>query len=129
MCRAAIPHLLRTGGNIVNTSSTAALAGLPWGAAYAASKGGVLALTYGLAVEYAKQGLRVNAVCPGSVRTPMTSHSVLPEGHDKSLLPRLWPLHKPGAPENVASVIAMLASEDGAHLNGEGICVDGGMLA
>jgi NAD(P)-dependent dehydrogenase (short-subunit alcohol dehydrogenase family) len=129
MCRAAIPHLLQNGGNIVNVSSTAALGGLPWGAAYAASKGGVLALTRTLAVEYGKQGLRVNSVCPGSVRTPMTSDFRFPEGIDRSLIQRLMPLDKPRGPETVAGVIALLASDDAAHMNGADIRVDGGMLA
>ena len=128
-CQAAIPHLLRARGNIVNTSSTAALGGLPWGAAYAASKGGVLALTLALAVEYGKQGLRVNAVCPGGIVTPMTEGSVLPEEIDTDLVYRIMPLDKRRGPETVAGVIAMLASDDGAHLNGAHVRVDGGMLA
>jgi NAD(P)-dependent dehydrogenase (short-subunit alcohol dehydrogenase family) len=129
MCRAAIPHLLATKGNIVNTSSTSALGGLPWGAAYAASKGGVLALTRALAVEYAKQGLRVNAVCPGAIKTPMLSRFTFPEGADRKLMARLMPLDENRGPETVASVIALLASEDGAHMNGEAVRVDGGILA
>jgi len=129
MCRTALPHLIESGGNIVNTSSTSALAGLPYGAAYAASKGGVKALTRTIAVEYGKRGVRANSVCPGSVTTGMTSRSMLPEGMDFSLMPRLLPLDKPRGPESVAGVIAMLASEDGAHINGEEIRVDGGTLA
>jgi NAD(P)-dependent dehydrogenase (short-subunit alcohol dehydrogenase family) len=129
LCKAALPHLLESGGNIVNTSSVAGLAGTPWGAAYGASKGGILALTRSLAVEYAKQGLRVNAVCPGSVRTAMTTRSKLPEGIDPSLLQRIMALDKPRGPETVAGVIALLASEDGAHINGEEIRIDGGTLA
>ena len=129
MCRAALPHLLESGGNIVNTSSTSALAGLPYGAAYAASKGGVKAFTRAIAVEYAKRGLRANSVCPGSVTTGMTTRSMLPEGMDFSLMQRLMPLDEPRGPETVAGVIAMLASDDGAHINGEEIRVDGGTLA
>lgn len=129
MCKAALPHLIESRGNIVNTSSTAALAGLPYGAAYAASKGGVKALTRAIAVEYAKRGVRANSVCPGSVTTGMTSRSMLPEGMDFSLMQRLMPLDEPRGPETVAGVIAMLASEDGAHINGEEIRVDGGTLA
>jgi meso-butanediol dehydrogenase/(S,S)-butanediol dehydrogenase/diacetyl reductase len=129
MCKAALPHLLETGGTIVNTASTAALAGLPWGAAYAASKGGVLALTKALAVEYGRRGVRVNAVSPGSVLTPMGSRSNLPKDIDDSLIQRLLPLDKPRGPETVAGVIAMLASDDGAHIIGEQIRVDGGMLS
>ena len=129
MCRAAIPHLLETGGNIVNASSTSALAGLAWGGAYAASKGGVLALTRTLAVEYGRQGIRANAVCPGSIKTPMTSGLGMPEGVDLTLIHRAMPLDKPRGPETVAGVIAMLASDDGAHINGEFIRVDGGTLS
>lgn len=130
MCRAAIPHLLETQGAIVNVSSTAALAGLPYGAAYGASKGGVLGLTRALAVEYGKQGMRANAVCPGSIKTPMTSQGAgLPEDADFKLVMRQMALDKPRGPETVASLIAFLASDDAVHVNGEDILVDGGTLA
>jgi NAD(P)-dependent dehydrogenase (short-subunit alcohol dehydrogenase family) len=128
-CRAALPHLLERGGAIVNTSSTSALAGMPYAAAYGASKAGVLALTRTLAVEYAKKGLRANAVCPGSIKTAMGSRAHLPEGIDFALLQRAMPLDKARGPEVVAAVIALLASDDGAHVNGESIRVDGGTLA
>jgi meso-butanediol dehydrogenase/(S,S)-butanediol dehydrogenase/diacetyl reductase len=129
MCQSALPHLLESGGCIVNTSSTSALRGLPWSAAYAASKGGVLALTYTLAVEYGKQGVRTNAVCPGNIMTPMTGAVRLPDGVDTKLIMRTIPLDGPRGPEVVAGVIAMLASEDGAHINGEFIRMDGGALS
>lgn len=128
-CQAALPHLLASRGSIVNTASTSALAGLPWGAAYSASKGGVLALTRSLAVEYGKQGLRVNAVCPGSITTPMTEATRLPEGADMKLIQRLMPLDEFRGPETVASTIAFLASEEAAHVNGESIRVDGATLS
>lgn len=128
-CRAALPHLLERGGVIVNTSSTSALAGMPYAAAYGASKAGILALTRTLAVEYAKRGLRANAVCPGSIKTAMGSRTHLPEGIDWSLLQRAMPLDQARGPEVVAAVIALLASEDGAHVNGESVRVDGGTLA
>jgi NAD(P)-dependent dehydrogenase (short-subunit alcohol dehydrogenase family) len=128
-CRAALPHLLARGGAIVNTSSTSALAGMPYAAAYGASKAGILALTRALAVEYAKRGLRANAVCPGSIKTAMGSRANLPQGIDGSLLARAMPLDKARGPEVVAGVIALLASEDGAHVNGESVRVDGGTLA
>jgi NAD(P)-dependent dehydrogenase (short-subunit alcohol dehydrogenase family) len=130
MCRAALPHLLAAGGNIVNVSSTAALAGLPYGAAYGASKGGVLGLTRALAVEYGKQGVRCNAVCPGSIKTPMSAGGAgLPEDADMKLVMRQMALDRPRGPETVASLIAFLASDDAAHVNGEHILVDGGTLA
>ena len=130
MCREAIPHLLETRGNIVNVSSTSAKAGLPYGAAYGASKGGILALTRALAVEYGKQGLRCNAVCPGSIKTPMTSGGAgLPPDADMKLIMRQMALDQPRGPETVASLIAFLASDDAAHINGEDVLVDGGTLA
>ena len=129
VCREALPHLLETRGAIVNTSSTAALAGHPWTAAYSASKGGVLALTYTLAVEYGKQGLRANAVCPGAVQTPIQDAFELPEGADEKLLYRIMPLDEFRGPETAAGAIAFLASGDAAHINGTALRVDGGMLA
>ena len=129
MCRAALPHLRESGGSIVNTSSTSALAGMPYGAAYGSSKGGVSALTRTLAVEFAKQGVRCNAVCPGSIKTAMGSGGNLPEDADMKLVMRAMPLDKPRGPEVVAGLVAMLASEDGAHINGEEIRVDGGTLS
>ena len=128
-CREAIPHLLATGGCIVNTASTAALAGHPWTCAYSASKGGVLAFTMGIAIEYGKQGLRANAVCPGSVSTPMTDQFELPEGADRKLLYRIMPLDKFRGPETVASSVAFLASDDAAHINGVALRVDGATLS
>ncbi|MCZ6464934.1 MAG: SDR family NAD(P)-dependent oxidoreductase [Proteobacteria bacterium] len=129
MCREAIPHLLDSKGSIVNMASTSSLAGGPWIGAYAASKGGVLAFTYTLAVEYGKQGMRANAICPGSIDTPMKDAFELPEGADAKLLYRMMPLDQFRGPETVASVVAFLISEDAAHVNGERIRVDGATLA
>lgn len=129
MCREAIPHLLRVGGNIVNAASTSSLAGLPWGGAYSASKGAVLAMTRSIAVEYARAGLRANCVCPGDIATPMSKAARMPEGADFSWMERCSSLSGPKGPETVASVIAMLASEDGMHINGEDIRVDGATLS
>lgn len=128
-CRAAIPVLLESKGNIVNVSSTAALAGHPWAAAYSASKGGVLALTRTIAVEYGKRGVRCNAVCPGSIKTPITRDFEFPEGADTDLVTRIMALDKPRGPETVAAAIAFLASDDAAHINGDEVRVDGGTLS
>ena len=113
----------------MNAASTAALAGHPWTAAYSASKGGVLAFTYTLAIEYGKQGLRANAVCPGSVSTPIQDAFKLPDGADRKLLFRIMPLDEFRGPETAASVIAFLASDDAAHINGERVRVDGATLS
>jgi meso-butanediol dehydrogenase/(S,S)-butanediol dehydrogenase/diacetyl reductase len=129
LCRAALPHLLKTRGSIVNAASTAALSGLPCGVAYSASKGGVLAMTRSIAVEYAKRGVRANCVCPGDTKTNMTEGVTFPETMDFDLLPRIMSLTGAKGPETLASVIAMLASEDGTHITGEDIRVDGGTLS
>ncbi len=129
LCRAVLPHLVASGGSIVNAASTAALAGLPCGAAYSASKGGVLAMTRSIAVEYAKRGVRANCVCPGDIKTGMTEGIAFPDTMDFDLMPRISSLTGPREPEVVAGVVAMLASEDGAHITGEDIRVEGGTLA
>ncbi len=128
-CRDAMPHLLESQGNIVNITSTAALAGHPWTSSYSASKGGVLALTLTLAVEFGKQGVRCNAVAPGSINTPIQNAFELPEGADPKLLHRIMPLDKMRGPENIAGAVAFLGSDDAAHVNGEVLRVDGGTLA
>jgi NAD(P)-dependent dehydrogenase (short-subunit alcohol dehydrogenase family) len=128
LCREAVPALLESGGNIVNAASTASLQGIPWAAAYAASKGAVLAMTRAIAVEYADQGLRANCVCPADIKTPMTSPT-FPEGADLRKLGRIRSLTGVRGPEAVASVIAMLASDDAAHITGEHVRIDGGALA
>jgi NAD(P)-dependent dehydrogenase (short-subunit alcohol dehydrogenase family) len=125
-CQAAIPVMVAAGrGAIVNVASTAAQFGHPWAAAYAASKGGVLALTRTLAVEYAKQGLRVNAVCPGSIDTPITEAFSVPAGADPSLVRRIMAPVGPSGPEPVAAAIAYLASDDAAHVIGADVRIDG----
>ncbi len=126
VCQAAIPALLDGGGAIVNVASTAALAAHPWAAAYSASKGGVLALTRTLAIEYAKQGLRANAVCPGSIDTPITSAFNLPEGADAKLLHRIMSPVGMAEPSVIAAAIAYLGSDDASHVNGADLRVDGG---
>ena len=129
LCKAVLPELLKTKGNIVNAASTASLQGLPWGVAYAASKGGVLSMTRSIAVEYAKRGVRANCVCPGDINTNMAQGVTFPADADFDLLTRITSLTGAKGPEVVAGVIAMLASEDGCHITGEHIRVDGGILA
>jgi len=129
LCREVLPHLLASRGSIVNAASTAALSGLPCGVAYSASKGGVLALTRSIAVEYAKRGVRANCVCPGEIKTGMTDGVSFPDTMDFDLISRITALTGARGPETVAGVIAMLASEDGIHITGEDIRVDGGTLS
>lgn len=129
MCQAALPHLLEQKGNIVNMSSTAALGSHPWMAAYAASKGGVLALTRSLSVEYVKQGLRVNAVVAGGINTPLHAQFSMPKGADVELLKGAIPFVPYVGPEHVASAIAFVASDDARYMNGAEVRVDGGAMS
>lgn len=129
-CREALPHLEKSGGNIVNAASTAAQFGHPYMAAYSASKGGVLGLTQALAKEYLLRGVRVNAIVPGGIQTPMfESMAAMPvEEADMRLFMNLArPDRTFGRSDQVASVVAMLASADGAYLSGQSIRIDGGV--
>jgi NAD(P)-dependent dehydrogenase (short-subunit alcohol dehydrogenase family) len=131
MCREALPHLERSRGNIVNAASTSSHFGHPFLSGYAASKGAVSAFTQSLAWEYLKRGVRVNAVAPGGISTPLASsvQTGMVEGADWELYNHLGPINGFSPPESIAGVIAMLASEDGAHMNGAIVRVDGGVHA
>ncbi len=131
MCQAALPHLIKSKGAIVNTASTAALQGIAYTVAYAASKHGVAAITKSLAIEFASKGVRINAVCPGHVDTPM-GNSAPPEGDvDWSLVMRNAPKLVDGmcAPSDIAEAIAYLASDAARKVTGSLLTVDGGQLA
>jgi meso-butanediol dehydrogenase / (S,S)-butanediol dehydrogenase / diacetyl reductase len=130
LCRAAMPYLLESRGNIVNIASSAALIGVPYGAVYSAAKGAVLLLSKALAVEFAGEGVRVNAVCPGSVMTPLVAGFMPPEGADSKLLSRLVPLTpQHGHPADIAATIAFIASDESRFMTGAGVVVDGAQTA
>ena len=131
LSRAALPHLIKTRGNIVNMASTAALQGIPYSLAYSASKHGVVGLTKSLAVEMAAKGVRVNAVCPGHVKTPMGSRKPAEGDIDWQLMMRNSPKLEDGScePEDIAEMVAFLASEQGRKITGAQFVVDGGQLA
>ncbi|MEV3901019.1 SDR family oxidoreductase [Mycobacterium sp. NPDC050551] len=138
MTRQALPALCESGrGVVVNFTSTSASFAHPYMAAYAASKGGILAFTHGLALEYAKQGLRAVNIQPGGVSTALALSTLdkMPEGYDLGLWAKQTPILPQddggilGEPAKVASVIAMVASEDGAFITGTEIRIDGGAHA
>jgi len=129
VCRETLPHLLKSKGCIVNLASTAAHAGQPWALAYSASKGGILALTRELAVEYAAAGVRANTISPGAIDTPITGAFELPEGADIKLIRRVTPLGPFGTPEGIAAAIAYVASDEASHMNGADIRIDGATLS
>jgi NAD(P)-dependent dehydrogenase (short-subunit alcohol dehydrogenase family) len=131
LCRAALPHLITSGGNIVNMASTAGVQGTPYSIAYAASKHGVVGLTKSLAVEFAARGVRINAVCPGHVDTPMTRRPPPTGDVDWALMMRNAPKLTDGVcvPEDIAEMVCFLASEKARKITGAIINVDGGQLA
>jgi NAD(P)-dependent dehydrogenase (short-subunit alcohol dehydrogenase family) len=129
MCQAALPHVLERRGAIINVASVAGLRSHPYAAAYCASKGGVVMLTRALAAEFGRKGVRINAVCPGGVETPLIQQFQLPPGVSPQALARITPLGRMGQPHEIAGAIAFLASDDALYLNGEALVVDGGMTA
>ncbi|MBT87371.1 MAG: short-chain dehydrogenase [Gammaproteobacteria bacterium] len=129
MCNQALPMLLESKGSIVNVSSSAALGSHAWTAAYSASKGGISAFSKTLAVEYGIKGINVNCVCPASVTTPMSTKVNLPKDIDDRLLTKIMPIDGVNrSPDDIASTIAFLASDDAIHINGINLRVDGGLL-
>jgi NAD(P)-dependent dehydrogenase (short-subunit alcohol dehydrogenase family) len=129
--RAALPSLLDGGGAIVNVASTAGLVGSAYSAAYCASKGGVVMLTKALAIEYADKGVRVNAVAPGGVQTPLLGEfaNSLPEGADPKHLYKIISRMGYCLPEDVAAAIAFLASDESNYTTGAILSIDGGITA
>jgi NAD(P)-dependent dehydrogenase (short-subunit alcohol dehydrogenase family) len=132
-CRAVLPHMLAAGsGAIVNVSSVAGLVGVGRRAAYCASKAGVLGLTRALAVDHAKDGIRVNAVCPGTVATEWID-KILANAPDPAATRRAMEQRqldgRMGTPEEVAASIAFLVSDEARFFNGASVVMDGGMTA
>jgi NAD(P)-dependent dehydrogenase (short-subunit alcohol dehydrogenase family) len=132
-CRAVIPAMIEQGGGaIVNTASISGLAGLPGQAAYAASKGAVVQLTRQLAVEYARAGIRVNAVAPGAIATAFLFDFVNALDDPQALVTQIeseHPLGRIADPDEVAQSILFLASDAAAFTTGAILSVDGGFTA
>ena len=132
----AIPHMRRRGnGAIVNIASVQGIACQTNVAAYVASKGGLLALTRAMALDHAKDGIRVNAVCPGSIDTPMLRFAASEnlDGHTEDEVIASWgaahPIGRVGLPEDVGNMVAFLAGPGAAFCTGGEYKVDGGLLA
>jgi NAD(P)-dependent dehydrogenase (short-subunit alcohol dehydrogenase family) len=126
-----IPQMLKHGGGaIVNTSSVIGLVGMRNGPAYAASKHGVVGLTKAAALEYAEMGIRINAVCPGFIRTAMTEPAIIAtaQGRAKRPLPKM-PIGRIGTPEEVAEAVLWLCSDAASFVTGHIMAVDGGWVA
>ena len=122
-----IPQMLKQGGGvIVNTASSAGLVGLAGMSAYSASKHGVLGLTKTAALEYAKHNIRINAICPGFIETPMTERNQ--KDINEQLIPRV-PNKRWGTPEEIAQAVVWLCSDAASFMVGHAMTVDGGWVA
>jgi NAD(P)-dependent dehydrogenase (short-subunit alcohol dehydrogenase family) len=129
-CKHAIPAMVaRGGGSIVNMGSVAGLVGLRNRAAYSASKGAVLALTRALAIDHVADGVRVNAVCPGTVDSPWVRRLVDDAGESLDALRARQPMGRLGTPDEIASAVLYLASDDAAFVTGTAFVIDGGLTA
>ena len=127
----ALKHMTATGGgHIINIASVAGLRSAPMISAYSASKHGVIGLTKSAAVEYARANIRINAVCPSFVDTPMVQGvlSKLDERGKKNLV-GANPMKRLGKPEEIANAIAWLCSDESSFMTGQSVVLDGGMLA
>ena len=134
MAKYALPEMRRRGGGvIVNNASVQGLQSMKGVPAYAASKGGVLSLTRQLAVEYASEGIRVLAICPGTIDTELVRAGARtdPQGEDAAIARygKSHPLGRIGTPTEVANVVLFLASPKASFMTGEYVCVDGGLMA
>lgn len=126
LCRAALPHLLESAGNIVNVTSIAGVEGEVYSAGYCAAKHGLVGLTRALAVEYTKEKIRVNAVCPGGMPTAQTTEFTAPDDADWNLILRIASPRGFMETLDVAKAIAFLASDDAAAIHGAVYRVDNG---
>lgn len=127
MCRAAHPLLKAAKGCIVNISSVAGIVGLPYRASYCASKSGVDGLTRILAVEWAPDAIRVNAVAPGYTRTEMTGHLLRDGRLNQDKIEARTPLRRFAEPDEIAAPIMFLMSPDASYVTGHTLVADGGM--
>jgi NAD(P)-dependent dehydrogenase (short-subunit alcohol dehydrogenase family) len=131
MCRAAVPVMRRQGGGtIINMSSIAGSAGVANRGAYSVSKAGVIGLTKSLAMDFVKDGIRVNCICPATVDTPSLRQRIAdspnPEEARRAFVAR-QPMGRLGTPQEIAAMALFLASDDSRYMTGQAIIMDGGM--
>jgi 2-keto-3-deoxy-L-fuconate dehydrogenase len=131
-CKYALPHMLSSGGCIVNIASVAGMVGIRNRAAYCASKGAVISLTQSIAVDFVGQGIRCNCICPGTVDSPWVGR-LLDAAEDpvaeRAALIARQPMGRLGLPEEIAAAALYLASDDAAFMTGSQLVIDGGLTA
>ncbi len=128
-CKYGIPLMMKNGGSIINTASSAGMIGIPGCDAYTATKGAIVQLTKSLAAEYGRYNIRTNCISPAAIMTPMVRQSNLDDDtfDAESFLKLRTPLRRFGTPEEVAQVALFLASDAASYLNGAVIATDGGI--
>ena len=133
LTRAALPHMLKNQrGSIVNMSSVNGLVSEPYLSVYSASKGAIVMFTRGIALDYAKTGIRCNAICPGWVDTPINhAHAKMLGGldHVYKTIDSFQPIGRPGTSREIANVVLFLASDESSFMTGSIVSADGGMTA
>ncbi|OYD67965.1 SDR family NAD(P)-dependent oxidoreductase [Rhodococcus sp. OK302] len=129
LSRAALPHLLERGGNIVNVSSIAGLEGQAYSAGYCSAKHGLIGLTRAMAMEFTGKALRVNAICPGGMMTPQVTGFTFPDGVDFDLVMKVASPRGLMEAEDVAKMVAFIASDDASAIHGAVYSVDNGKMA
>lgn len=133
LTRAVLPAMLKQGsGSIVNMSSVNGLVSEPFLSVYSASKGAIVMFTRGIALDYAKTGVRCNAICPGWVDTPINhAHAKMLGGldHVYKTIDSFQPIGRPGTPREIANLVLFLASDESSFMTGSIVSADGGMTA
>ena len=131
--QAAIPHMIRVGGgSVVHDASNAGLVGRPWQPVYGATKAGIISLTKAMALSFAKDQVRVNCICPGSIDTPMLRGALASSGDfdgNWKKTSMVIPMGRIGAPEDIANATLFLASDESSYITGIALPVDGGRTA
>ncbi len=126
--RAVIPHMLGRGGSIINVSSVAGMVGIAKSAAYSSTKGAMLALTRALAIDYGKEKIRCNCVCPALVDTPMAADAIA-DPEMNAMMMAAHPIGRFGTSDDVARMLLYLASDDASWVTGSVFTIDGGWTA
>lgn len=129
MAQASIPHLLETGGNLVNIASNAGLMGQAYTVVYCMTKGAIVQMTRALAMEFVKTPIRVNAIAPAGIATAMTANFEIPPDVDVDLMAPYTGFRGMGEPEDVAALFAFVASDEGANIHGAILSTDRGVTA